>query len=143
MCRVHYATPFGLLPGQFTELEAAHSTMQRALWEREEECRQLHKQCSLLREQGSQEGEEKQPGAVEEKEARNAENGKLAPTSEVKEESTPAAVLEVEPSTPTVILEVEPSPPAAILEVKERDIQWTHQVVSVHTSILMGSGSLG
>ena len=113
-----------MLSAQYTELAAVHSLMEQALREREEECRRLQLQCSALHGQGSQgggEGEESRRGGAEE-EAGTADNGMVAPTSEAKEEPTPGAI-------------GDESSPAAILEVKEREIQWTHQDVGVHTHV--------
>ena len=96
--------------------------MEKALHEREEECRQLQIQYSALREQVSRDAtkdKENQRSEFEEEGVLTVDNGMVAPTPEAKEISTPRAVLEG-------------SPPAAILEVKQRDIQWTHQDVRAH-----------
>ena len=97
--------------------------MEKALHEREEECRQLQLQYSALREQVSRDAakdKENQCSEFEEEGMLTVDNGMVAPTSEAKEKLTPRAILEE-------------SPPAAILEVKQRDIQWTHQDVRAHT----------
>ena len=97
--------------------------MEKALHEREEECRQLQIQYSALREQVSRDAakdKENQRSEFEEERMLTVDNGMVAPTSEANEKFTPRTILEE-------------SPPAAILEVKQRDIQWTHQDVRART----------